>query len=136
MQIPILYLSTAVVFLIVDALMLNLVMAPLFRSQIPDMMRDSPAIGAAATFYLAYVAGLIYLISYPALVDDAPDRALLHAAILGAMAYGTYEFTSFAVLKGWSWQMVAADVTWGAVLTGGSAWAGVVITRALTATGS
>ena len=43
------------------------------------------------------------------------------------MAYGTYEFTSMSILKGWSWQMVALDTTWGAVLTGVSAWAGVAL---------
>ena len=31
------------------------------------------------------------------------------------MAYGTYEFTNLATLKGWHWQMVVVDVSWGAV---------------------
>ena len=56
---------------------------------------------------------------------------LLPAAIIGAMAYGTYEFTSYAIMKDWHWQMVATDTLWGTVLTALSAWGGVVITRAL-----
>jgi hypothetical protein len=78
-------------------------------------------------FYLAYVAGLVFLVSVPALRDAAPGRAALHGAIIGAMAYGTYEFTSMSIMKDWSWQMVATDTIWGAVLTGFSAWAGVVL---------
>jgi uncharacterized membrane protein len=30
-------------------------------------------------------------------------------------------------MKNWSWSMVATDTAWGAVLTGFSAWAGVMI---------
>jgi uncharacterized membrane protein len=52
-------------------------------------------------------------------------------ALLGILAYGTYEFTNFATLRAWSPSMVMIDVTWGAVLTGVSAWAGVVITRTI-----
>jgi uncharacterized membrane protein len=47
------------------------------------------------------------------------------------MAYGTYEFTSWSVMKDWHWTMVATDVTWGAFLTAFSAWAGVAFTRAI-----
>lgn len=122
-----LYLTTAVIFLVVDAVMLSLVMKPLFESHLGDTMRDSPMLLPAAGFYLAYVAGLVYLVSAPALAAGDPGAALLKGAILGAMAYGTYEFTSMAVMRDWSWQMVATDTIWGAVLTGGSAWAGVAL---------
>ncbi|CAM4071838.1 DUF2177 family protein [Palleronia rufa] len=122
-----LYLTTAVIFLVVDAIMLSLVMKPLFESHLGDTMRDSPMLLPAAGFYLAYVAGLVYLVSAPALAAGDPGAALLKGAILGAMAYGTYEFTSMSVMRDWSWQMVATDTIWGAVLTGGSAWAGVAL---------
>lgn len=129
MQILTLFTSTAAVFLILDAIMLTLFMKPLFSRHIGGLMLADIRIGAAAAFYLAYVAGLLYLVSLPALRTGAP--VLLPAMIIGAMAYGTYEFTSYAIMKDWHWSMVAADVTWGTVLTGVSAWAGVAITRAL-----
>jgi uncharacterized membrane protein len=47
------------------------------------------------------------------------------------MAYGTYEFTSYAILKGWHPSMVMVDLAWGTVLTAVAAWGGVMITRAL-----
>lgn len=130
MQIVILYLSTAAVFLTLDAIMLTLVMKPLFMRHIGELMVQPIRIAPAAAFYAAYVAGLIYLVSLPALRTGAP--ILVPAAIIGAMAYGTYEFTSYAIMKGWSPVMVATDVIWGTVLTAMSAWAGVAITRALT----
>ncbi|NBE06367.1 DUF2177 family protein [Paragemmobacter ruber] len=128
MQIATLYLSTAAVFLILDAIMLTLVMKPLFSRHIGPLMLENIRIVPAALFYLAYVAGLVYLVSLPALKTGAP--VLIPAAIIGAMAYGTYEFTSYAIMRDWHWQMVLTDTLWGTALTALSAWAGVAITRA------
>jgi uncharacterized membrane protein len=130
MQIATLYLSTAAVFLILDAIMLSLVMKPLFTRHIGPLMIDPIRYAPAGLFYAAYVAGLIYLVSYPALKTGAP--IWVPAAIIGAMAYGTYEFTSYAIMRDWHWQMVATDFLWGTILTAVSAWAGVAITRAIT----
>jgi uncharacterized membrane protein len=129
MTLIVLYLSTAAVFLILDAIMLTTVMRPLFERHIGDMLLADIRLVPAALFYLAYVAGLLYLVSWPALREGGP--VLLPAAIIGAMAYGTYEFTSYAVMKGWHPSMVATDLIWGTVLTAVSAWAGVAITRAV-----
>lgn len=129
MQLAVLFLSTAAVFLILDAIMLTFVMKPLFDRHIGALMLENIRLVPAAAFYLAYVAGLLYLVSVPALRTGAP--VLLPAAIIGAMAYGTYEFTSYAIMKDWHWQMVVTDTVWGTVLTAISAWAGVAITRAV-----
>ena len=130
MQIFILYAVTAVIFLALDAVMLSLHMRPLFERALGDQVLADIRIVPAALFYLAYVAGLIYLVSLPALKTGAP--IIVPAAVIGAMAYGTYEFTSYAIMKSWSPILVLTDVTWGTVLTAFSAWAGVAITRALT----
>ncbi len=127
MQIASLYALTAVIFLVLDALMLRFHMAPLFQRYIgAQMLEDIRAVPALA-FYAAYVAGLLYLVSVPALKTGAP--VLVPAVILGLMAYGTYEFTSYAIMKDWSLRMVITDVTWGGVLTGLSAWGGLALTR-------
>ena len=131
MQILILYAITAVIFLVLDAIMLKLHMQPLFQRTLGDQLLTDIRIVPAALFYLAYVAGLIYLVSLPALKTGAP--IIIPAAIIGAMAYGTYEFTSYAIMKSWSPVLVMTDVTWGTILTGFSAWAGVALTRAFTA---
>jgi len=130
MQLVTLYVSTAVIFLGLDALMMRFGMRPLFERHVADLLGDL-RLAPAAAFYLAYVAGVLYFASLPALAANAPAKALLNGALIGAMAYGTYEFTNLATLRGWSPAMVAADVTWGTVLTAFSAWAGVMITRAL-----
>jgi uncharacterized membrane protein len=131
MHLTILYASTAAIFLILDAIMLTYVMKPLFSRHIGPLLAEPMRFGPAALFYLGYIAGLVYLISLPALKTGAP--VLIPAAIIGAMAYGTYEFTSYAIMRDWHWTLVATDTIWGACLTAVSAWGGVAITRALTA---
>ena len=131
MQIIVLYLATAVVFLGRDAVMLKSVMRPMFEARISDWLVEEIRIGPAAAFYLFYVAGVVWLAGWPALKADAPVQALATGAVLGALAYGTYEFTNYATLARWSPGMVALDVAWGTALTGLSAWVGVMAARAL-----
>jgi uncharacterized membrane protein len=127
MQTLTLYGTTAAAFLILDAIMLTLVMKPLFTRHIGPLLAEPIRIAPAALFYLAYVAGLVYLVSLPALKTGAP--LVLPALLVGLMAYGTYEFTSWSVMRDWHWQMVVTDTLWGGVLTAFSAWAGVMLTR-------
>lgn len=124
-----LYLSTFITFLALDAVMLRYVMQPLFARHIGSLLADPIRLGPAAVFYAAYIAGLIWLVSLPALRTGS--GVWLQAAVLGFMAYGTYEFTSYAVMRDWHWSMVATDVVWGTVLTALSAAVGVWVTRAL-----
>ena len=123
MSLAVLFAATVAVFLLLDAVMLTLVLRPLFERHIADMLRPEIRWGAAAAFYVAYAGGLVWLAGWPAF------KAALPAAVIGFMAYGTYEFTNYAVLRGWHWSMVAVDVTWGMVLSAVSAVAGVAIAR-------
>ena len=127
-----LYISTAIVFLALDVVMLKKVMYPLFSANIGPMMLEDLRMGPAAVFYLFYVVGVVWFVSIPALNFGSIAQAFFAGAVLGALAYGTYEFTNFATLKGWTAQMVTVDVIWGAVLTGTSAAVGVAVTKYFT----
>ena len=91
--------------------MLTFVMKPLVERHLAGQLREELNLPPAAIFYLTDTAGLITLILYPAL--KSATYVILPAAILGEMGYGTYEFTSYAVMKNWSLTMVATDLTWG-----------------------
>jgi uncharacterized membrane protein len=45
------------------------------------------------------------------------------------LAYGTYEATNMATLRGWSWQMVVVDTGWGMLLTAVAATVGFQVGR-------
>lgn len=131
MKILVLYLSTAVIFFAADAVGLRLLIKPVFERHVAHLFADPFRVVPAALFYLGYVAGMLWFVSLPALRNGDPLAALAGGVALGLMAYGTYEFTNFATLRDWSIQQVAVDTLWGGVLTGFSAWAGVMITRAV-----
>ncbi|MBM1310295.1 DUF2177 family protein [Sulfitobacter mediterraneus] len=131
MKILVLYLSTALVFFAADAVGLRMLIKPVFDRHIAHLYADPFRVVPAAVFYLGYVAGVLWFVALPALRDGDPVAALIGGALLGLMAYCTYEFTNYATLRDWSMTQVIVDSLWGAVLTGFSAWAGVMITRAL-----
>jgi uncharacterized membrane protein len=43
-------------------------------------------------------------------------------ALLGLVAYGTYDLTNQATLKDWPWVVTLTDLAWGAFVTGAAAW--------------
>ncbi len=131
MKILTLYLITAVIFFVIDAIGLRLMIKPVFERHVAHLFADPFRIGPAALFYLGYVAGVLWFVSVPAIDHGNPVTALIGGALLGLLAYGTYEFTNYATLRDWSPIQVVVDTLWGGLLTGVSAWAGVLATRAV-----
>lgn len=127
MQIATLYIATTLIFLILDALMLRFHMQPLFARHLGPLLAENIRWVPAVLFYLGYIAGLVYLVSLPALKTGS--AIVIPAAIIGAMAYGTYEFTSYAIMKDWHISMLMTDFVWGTVLTAVSAWGGVAVVK-------
>jgi uncharacterized membrane protein len=122
-----LYATTAAVFLILDAIMLTLVMKPLFTRHIGPFWPNRSALPRRLSSTSPMSRALCTSSRFPRCATGAP--VILPALIIGLMAYGTYEFTSWAVMRDWHWQMVLTDTLWGGTLTALSAWAGVTVTR-------
>lgn len=125
-----LYLSTLTTFLVVDIVWLKLVIGPMFQRHVADLLLDDPKLGIAAVFYALYVAGILYFVSLPAVARGGYMAPAMDAFLLGLLAYGTYEATNMATLKGWSMSMVISDTLWGGFLTMTSALAGLWVVRA------
>lgn len=123
------YLGALVAFLVIDIAWIAFVVKPFYAKEIGAMMRDSPNMAASGAFYLLYVAGLVALAVQPALTADSVRPALVNGAILGAVAYGTYTVTNFAILKGWTTGLVWSDILWGAFLTAVCSAAGFYAAR-------
>ena len=125
LQAAFLYLVTAAVFLGLDFLGIRFLIRPVFDRHVGHLLAQPLRLGPAALFYLAYVGGLLWFVSWPALKSGEPLHALFGGMLLGAMCYGTYEMTNYATLRDWSWEQVITDGIWGTLLTGVAAWAGV-----------
>lgn len=126
-QTALLYLITTVAFLVTDIFGIRFLIRPVFERHVGHLLAEPLRLGPAAVFYLAYVAGLLWFVSIPALKAGAPLQALAGGMVLGLLCYGTYEMTNYATLRDWSIQQVVIDGLWGIALTGFAAWAGVAV---------
>ena len=111
------YLTALAVLIVLDALWLGLVGGRVFRSVLGGILLDSPRWGAAALFYLFYALGVVMFAVRPALCVRSWRVALGHGALLGFLAYMTYELTNLATVKAWTNELAAIDIAWGTVLT-------------------
>lgn len=123
------YAIAVLVFLAIDAIGLKVMIYPLFSRHVGDLLRPDMKLGVAAGFYLFYVAGLMYFAVLPAVRAESLALALTNGALLGLIAYGTYEATNMATLRGWVWPMLITDVLWGISLTAVTAAAGYAAGR-------
>jgi uncharacterized membrane protein len=130
MTLVVLYIATVVIFLGLDFFGLTYLIKPTFEKYIGHLLIGNFRIVPALIFYAVYVGVLLWFVSWPAI---AQDKSLLwvlgNGALIGALGYGTYEFTSLAVMKDWTWNMVITDFTWGTCLTAVAATGGVWIAR-------
>jgi uncharacterized membrane protein len=118
----VLYLVTLVVLVGLDALYLGVFAKEFFAAQVGDMLGDVRPV-PAVLFYLLYVAGVLIFVSGPATATVA--STLLFGALYGLFCYATFELTSLAMLRHWTWPVVTVDMSWGVIVTAISASAGL-----------
>lgn len=123
------YIASIVTFLVVDAIWIALVVRSYYESQIGSLLRDTPDFIAALVFYLAYAFAVVVLAVKPALTSKRLVDALMLGALLGAIAYGTFTITNYAVLKDWTIGLVVSDIAWGTFLTAVVAASGYLAAR-------
>ncbi|MDQ2973100.1 MAG: DUF2177 family protein [bacterium] len=102
----------------IDAVWLSIVANKFYKSQIGQLLLDKPNMVAAALFYIIYVVGIVAFAVSPALEKGSWQYALGMGALLGFVAYATYDLTNLATLKGFTNKVVIVDMIWGTVLTG------------------
>lgn len=120
-----LYLASAVVFFVIDFIWLSLAGPTIYKREIGQLLLDQPNLLVAAGFYLFYVVGLVVLVTAPANGDVV--RAMLMGAVLGFVAYGTYDLTNLSTMRGFTPTIAVIDMAWGTFLTAVSAAAGVFL---------
>jgi len=116
---PLIAVATVLVSMgILDALWLFTMTTRLYRREMPDLLLPAPSWPPALLFYLLYAAGVVVLVVLPALAQQhSLLRAALTGALLGVVAYGTYDLTNQATVRGWSSTVTVVDMVWGGTLT-------------------
>jgi uncharacterized membrane protein len=131
MRMIITYIAALLVFLAFDAVWLGFIARGFFVEQMGPLLRDDPNFVVAAVFYLLFVAGILYFAVLAGLREGSITVAILNGAFLGLLAYGTYDITNLAVLKGYPPILAAVDMAWGTFLTGLTAGAGYLAAKAV-----
>lgn len=111
------YFLTLIAFLGIDGVWLGLIARNMYKNGIGHLMAATPQWLPAIIFYALYVAGVLILVVFPAIEKESFGRALLFGAILGCLAYATYDLTNAATLKGWPISITIIDIVWGTILT-------------------
>lgn len=112
------YATTLVTLLVIDGLWLTVLMGSTYKSYLGDLMLSQPKLLPAALFYLLYAFGLVVFAISPALRDGGWKQAAMLGALLGLVAYATYDLSNLATLRGWPLPLTIIDIVWGAVLSG------------------
>lgn len=126
------YGAVAIVFLGLDYLWLSYAGERIYRPALGNLLAEKPDIPVAAMFYLVYAVGIVVFA-----VGLEGQRSLLataaYGALLGVVAYGTYDITNLSTLRGWPLSVSLIDMAWGTTLTTVAAMAGALAARLLPA---
>ena len=106
----------------------------LYRPALGHWMQEPFAVGPALAFYAIYFVGVVVFAVAPALAGRRWRVAFGLGALLGLVAYATYDLTNQATLKDWPWHVTLADLVWGTMVTAVSA--AVTVLRCIDGDGS
>lgn len=112
-----LYLISFAAFLAIDAVWLTVMSGRFYKPQLGDLMRDQPNLAVALLFYLVYVVGVIVLAVMPGFEAGSVAKAAAYGALLGFVAYGTYDITNLSTIRDWPVIVTVVDLVWGTTLT-------------------
>ena len=112
-----------------DGLWLGWLALDFYKRELGALMTDSVRLVPAALYYLLYPAAVVALALTP--LPGNWRTAALRSGGLGLTAFGVYDLTNLATLRGYTVTMTIVDMTWGmlATVAGGLAAYLVVLNR-------
>lgn len=131
-KIIIAYLATGATFIACDSVWLTITASRLYKAELGALMLDDFVMAPAVAFYLLYWVGIVVFAVLPGLAARRWQATTWRGALLGLVAYATYDLTNQATMRGWSSVVTVADLIWGTLLTATAATVGYLVTRRLT----
>jgi len=106
-------------------------MGDFYKTQLGALMLAQPRLDAAAAFYLLYGVGVVAFGVRAGLAAGSWRSAAMHSALLGLVAFGTYDLSNLATLAGWSVKLTIVDMLWGMLISALAGTAGYAAGRAV-----
>lgn len=116
------YVAFLVAFGICDAVWLSTMASRLYRPALGDVLLDKIRYVPAALFYLGFPLGVVHFALMPALRNGFGSTAVVNGALLGLLAYATYDLTNYTTLRAWSLTITLADIAYGTIVVGACTW--------------
>lgn len=126
-RLGIVYVSCLVVFLAIDAVWLVSMNSRFYQPRLGTLLAEKPNLAAAAVFYALYVVGIVALAVVPGYAGGGVWAAAWRGALLGLVAYATYDLTNLATLARWPLDLTFIDLAWGTAVTSVVAAAGYMV---------
>lgn len=123
------YVGSAVVLLVLDVIWIMTATQWLYRPNLGNLLSDQPNLVVGGLFYLVYIIGIVVFAVLPAVEAKSWLQALGFGALLGLVAYGTYDITNLSTLRDWPWIVSAIDLCWGIAVSALGALGGYVAVR-------
>jgi len=122
------YVAVLIAIGVLDAVWLGVITRDFYKREMGSLMAESFRVVPAALFYLLYPLAVVYLVlmSRPA----GWVEAVLRSAVLGLAAYGAYDLTGLAIVRGWPVSLSLLDWAYGGVVTAVAGAAGYAATWA------
>jgi len=112
------YITSAIIFLVLDGLWLGLVAKEFYQNQLDSVINFVVYPLAAGIFYLIFQAGLLYFAILPGLKVGSWKEGAKRGILLGGLCYATYDLTNWATIANWPVLVVGVDLVWGMIITG------------------
>lgn len=122
------YVAAGLAFGLLDFLWLRWAAPNLYRPLLGDLLADNFRMAPALVFYLIYVGAIVWFAVVPGMAMGVPlnvfgalhpgvfagvANSVLNGALLGLVAYATYDLTNQATLKHWPVSLTLIDIAWG-----------------------
>lgn len=112
------YIFSFFSLLIIDVPWLLIMSKKVYSVRLAHLLAEKPQLLPALLFYIIYPLGILFFISIPAMhYSWSIGKVALMGALLGLIAYGTYDLTNNATLNNWPYIITVIDIIWGSVLT-------------------
>ncbi len=115
------YFLALIVFLAIDMVWLLVLSKKLYSEKLGYLMAEKPNLAAALIFYMIFIAGLLFFVIQPALIQGSWQFALLGGMFFGLVTYATYDLTNLATIRDWPIVITVVDLIWGSFVSGTTA---------------
>ena len=113
------FILVFIIMVTIDYCWLGIFARDYYHNTIGSLMRINeggnlePIWISVLTVYITMSLCLLYFVLNE---RNSIKKAFIKSANFGAVLYGTYEFTNYAILKSWPLDIIAIDILWGTFL--------------------